>query len=1841
MEAHGVFWSLLAFFLVISVVRSESFDVVVATETLPGRCSIFSSHNSSFLNLVNNVACTSTENTFNHFIVTDGSSLQFFEWERESKLALPQIKVIQNISTSNAGPLLALDEQQIYFVDRNANKLKLFNVKTNSLRIFDVQFDLNRCNRLFLNLLENKLVYAIDDDGGTTFYESSLKGDEYKERLHLFSTYFDYDDISQLLYYCASNKVFKIIDGVSTEMFHLQPTFACDKFVVRNGTFALIVRNKIFYINLHGEIFHSVNFTSEIAYSKNLKFVQSVKPTAFSSKLTESCSRRGCTEFCLPNGLDAGVECLCPTGIADSKKCLREATNMLIFSAMSSVFELSLDITAPKENLLFTQNIGNIDSVIYNHRSGHLFYTLNEAAFGAKQTKFSPSTVYQCSSTKCSDSIKIGHAPQGTGLIEATAFDWISNNLYFTDSQLNLGVMKLPHRNEKHPVIGKILHTTETIRDSILNKLEKSDQNYWKMRGIAVDPVEGFLFIGDYGYSDLLYRCDLDGQKARRLEITNLYWPNGLTVDISSKTLYVIDGEKLKLHQLDYNGNNHRIIHQFERKSGAHLPANTLARYGSKFFISFKFVALIEVYDNSSKKVESTIDVSYINKFAVVNSMAVISDAEFANIQNGTNACDLNNGNCSHFCFANPHLSPNYRTCGCPDSMQLMKEDQQTCLSEHVMFLYATTSGAGFLSPTVTINNEPVTCDFTGLQIRGSVGYDNRLRSLFFIAGRVASNALPSIYRCDLDSFVESSTIRDGFSGGPAPSRDHISPYELLSGIDSQWLAYDWSSRMIFWVDERLRMIMSMSIDGEYKRVIANNLEEVCCLVFHVPYLYFFSEGQLMRVVISSNWKDQMKPKILTKLNGGESPKHLSIDSTGEILFWVSSIGDAEEVLSKQISSFELNKSKKSLLSWPSKLQFFEKQNLPHALSAFVNDTKLFVFLPSAIHVFDFTLKPEPSVLKEQDVVHLHSTSDFVSIANILPWAQFNTSQCFMIDQMKCDQLCFSDYAILRDVQYRFGSCGCEQSMYYDVSKQRCLLPEYELQVLADSTIFAADAQKIEKPASPRMKLPEYFTGSKKLDIIYFAFDVVTSYFYLAGRNSQMHYLLKCDNNGRKVGEIDLKVDKIRGLELDPIGRFLLWFSTDTIFIYSLVQEFIVQTLQPVYDDPVLKIMEVEALYGKNRLVLIYQTSSFTVLSMLDLSGENKVDLHTKTNPRVLTVDHFGEDIMWIEAGNEVQTYNWGSTSNDYLTQNRQTLGQFEKISFVNLEYQGFLISKHLIWVTTRGVLQSWSLSDSPLELTGEQDLFSSSIHDIKPLIQLKTPQKSESKWCSNKKCSHFCIPNSRCDCPMDFILKTVDGNVCIKMEDSPSCFPPQKPLKCSNLGIVEKGKKCPLVVMCSTFENETCAEGQQTCYVGEKNNKVSTTGNENDYADSNVGKKVCYKDPYSNCDKRPDWCPCADRIIAASKDQSFVSIIGATWLSVFGCLMLILAFALIIFTAIYRHKRSGAKNSKRTDLNAERTSVSFSKVTNDIKITPKAINNSQQRNNNLYIDTSASETRRSSSNPKLDGVRKKSNCDSITTSVNWTPRRSKKIHNNLQVPQNSIRSTSVLSSSCGTLNNICYYGPPPPTPTPDAPLYAFEPQLSTMCEDCIMRQNMNASISGPMHHVGSRKKSWNSWRKSRHHVSQPPPDHTCKGFQSGEESEPLFQPKPQGPNGLPSGSRFSDFYPSHHGHGFHSGHHSHHHNTLPHGGKFYKRRRFIMDELVTYKAPRSSHHGGGHSHHFSMSGPPPPPACTPLSGSQEIAACPSFLPPSPVSDRTSSMVYVVRQVQLGHDPPPSPVSNA
>jgi len=54
----------------------------------------------------------------------------------------------------------------------------------------------------------------------------------------------------------------------------------------------------------------------------------------------------------------------------------------------------------------------------------------------------------------------------------------------------------------------------------------------------------------------------MDGNNASRTVIvsTNIFWPNGLTVDFQTETLYWLDGRLKFIESMDFSGHNRRTV---------------------------------------------------------------------------------------------------------------------------------------------------------------------------------------------------------------------------------------------------------------------------------------------------------------------------------------------------------------------------------------------------------------------------------------------------------------------------------------------------------------------------------------------------------------------------------------------------------------------------------------------------------------------------------------------------------------------------------------------------------------------------------------------------------------------------------------------------------------------------------------------------------------------------------------------------------------------------------------------------------------------------------------------------------------------------------------------------------------------------------------------------------------------------------------------------------------------------------------------------------------------------------------------------------------------------------
>ena len=89
------------------------------------------------------------------------------------------------------------------------------------------------------------------------------------------------------------------------------------------------------------------------------------------------------------------------------------------------------------------------------------------------------------------------------------------------------------------------------------------------------------MFWTDWGFLPKVERSTLSGEQRLTIVSSNLKWPNGLTVDFGSRSIYWTDSFLDKIESSDYQGNGRRLVSKI---LGTH--AFGLVLYGSDLFWS-------------------------------------------------------------------------------------------------------------------------------------------------------------------------------------------------------------------------------------------------------------------------------------------------------------------------------------------------------------------------------------------------------------------------------------------------------------------------------------------------------------------------------------------------------------------------------------------------------------------------------------------------------------------------------------------------------------------------------------------------------------------------------------------------------------------------------------------------------------------------------------------------------------------------------------------------------------------------------------------------------------------------------------------------------------------------------------------------------------------------------------------------------------------------------------------------------------------------------------------------------------------------------------------------------
>ncbi|OCT83711.1 low-density lipoprotein receptor-related protein 4 [Xenopus laevis] len=323
----------------------------------------------------------------------------------------------------------------------------------------------------------------------------------------------------------------------------------------------------------------------------------------------------GCSHLCLPNS--TSYSCACPTGIQlkdDGKTCNPSPDTYLLFSSRGFIRRISLDTEDHTDVYVPIPELHNVISLDYDSVDGKIYYTdvFLDVIRRSDLSGTGMETV-------------IG---EGLKTTDGLAVDWVARNLYWTDTGRNtIEVSRLDGRHRK------VL---------VNNSLDEP-------RAIAVFPRKGFIFWTDWGQVAKIERAHLDGSDRKTIINTDLGWPNGLTLDYDSRRIYWVDAHLDRIENADLNGKmRHVLISQVSHPFA-------LTQEGRWIYWT----------DWQTKSIQRVDKFSGRNKETVLGNVEGLMDIIVVSPhrQSGTNPCGINNGGCSHLCFAR---SIDY-VCACPD----------------------------------------------------------------------------------------------------------------------------------------------------------------------------------------------------------------------------------------------------------------------------------------------------------------------------------------------------------------------------------------------------------------------------------------------------------------------------------------------------------------------------------------------------------------------------------------------------------------------------------------------------------------------------------------------------------------------------------------------------------------------------------------------------------------------------------------------------------------------------------------------------------------------------------------------------------------------------------------------------------------------------------------------------------------------------------------------------------------------------------------------------------------------------------------------------------------------
>lgn len=432
----------------------------------------------------------------------------------------------------------------------------------------------------------------------------------------------------------------------------------------------------------------------------------------------------------------------------------------------------------------------------------------------------------------------------GLATAEGLAVDWIGENLYWVESNLDqIEVAKLNGSFRRTLVAG----------------------NMESPRAIVLDPRYGLMFWTDWDKeAPRIEQASMSGDGRRVVlridEVTKGgAWPNGLTLDFVALRIYWIDARSDSVHTSRYDGSDYyEILRGHETLS--HPFAITL--FGSYvYWTDWRTNSVIRCNKWNGS------DVQIVQKAAIQPFDIQVFHPSRQPKGSGKNGCAANNGGCSHLCLLS--FNNTFR-CNCPHLMHL-GEDGRTCYSMERVLLFSRPNEIRGVDLDMPYYH--VIPPFSSPKVIHAVklDFDSKRRMIYW-----SDTHLNEIKRASLlGSAVE--TIIDTVIENP------------------YGFAVDWISRNMLFTSygEAGKHIFACNLDGEYvSSIIDSDLDSPGSLTVHptLGLIVWTDHGSPHERIQVARMDGSLRRTLTSRVDNPklEGSTSLTVDFEANYLYWVN-----------------------------------------------------------------------------------------------------------------------------------------------------------------------------------------------------------------------------------------------------------------------------------------------------------------------------------------------------------------------------------------------------------------------------------------------------------------------------------------------------------------------------------------------------------------------------------------------------------------------------------------------------------------------------------------------------------------------------------------------------------------------------------------------------------------------------------------------------------------------------------------------------------------------------------------------------------------------------------------